>query len=49
MDNPKTYEQYNIEQFLYNTIDMVHFLVSPLSLSVLMLDERLGELIAFSF
>ena len=49
MYKPHTIEQYKIQQFLDHTFAMEHFLVSPLSRSALMLEDRCGERIAFSF
>ena len=49
MYKPHTIEQYKIQQFLDHTFAMEHFLVSPLSRSALMLEDRSGERIAFSF
>lgn len=47
MYKPHTIEQYKIQQFLDHTFAMEHFLVSPLSRSALMLEDRCGERIAF--
>lgn len=49
MYKPHTIEQYKIQQFLDHTFAMEHFLVSPLSRSALILEDRCGERIAFSF
>jgi len=49
MYKPHTIEQYKIQQFLNQTFAMEHFLVSPLSRTALMLEDRTGERIAFSF
>lgn len=49
MYKPHTIEQYKIQQFLDHTFAMEHFLLSPLSRSALMLEDRSGERIAFSF
>ena len=49
MYKPHMIEQYKIQQFLDHNFAVEHFLVSPLSRSALMLEDRCGERIAFSF
>lgn len=49
MYKPHTIEQYKIQQFLDANFVMEHFLVSPLSRTSLLLEDKTGEQIAFGF
>ena len=49
MHKPHTIEQYKIQQFLDANFAMEHFLVSPLSRTSLLLEDKTGEQIAFGF
>ena len=49
MYKPHTIEQFKVQQFLEHTFAIDHFLVSPLSRTALMLEDKDGERIAFSF
>lgn len=49
MYKPHTIEQYKIQQFLDANFAMEHFLVSPLSRTSLLLEDKTGEQIAFGF
>ena len=49
MYKPHTIEQYKIQRFLDDVFAMEHFLVAPLSRTSLMLEDKSGEQIAFSF
>ena len=49
MYKPHTIEQYKTQQFLDANFAMEHFLVSPLSRTSLLLEDKTGEQIAFGF
>lgn len=49
MYKPHTIEQYKIQQFPDANFAMEHFLVSPLSRTSLLLEDKTGEQIAFGF
>lgn len=49
MYKPQTIEQFKIHQFLQENFAMEHFLLSPLSRSSLLLEDKNGIQIAFTF
>ena len=49
MYKPHTIEQYKVQQFLDANFAMEYFLVSPLSRTALLLEDKTGDQIAFGF
>lgn len=49
MYKPYTIEQYKIHQFMKEEFELSHFLLSPLSRSALMLEDKTGAQIAFAY
>ena len=49
MYKPHTIEQYKVYRFLEENFALEHFLLAPLSRFGLMLEDKTGEKIAFSF
>ncbi len=49
MYKPQTIEQYKVHRFLKKNFALEHFLLSPLSRSGLILEDKAGEQIAFAF
>lgn len=49
MYKPYTIDQYKVYQFLEQNFALEHFLLSPISGSTLMLEDKAGDTIAFAF
>lgn len=49
MYKPYTIDQYKVYQFLEQNFALEHFLLSPISGSTLMLEDKMGDRIAFAF